>query len=151
MRKTSTQGKKGNRKKLSHFSFKWKSGNSDFLLILMFFSPKLQLRVLCPRPWYSIKKAGEWYTTRANTRVWSHMHTSSLGSWGALARITPQTHLPAQHLVIKSNYSRSPFQEAILWKYLNFLFPLSWSHTPNWPGSAWGQGHFPGAPWSLRS
>lgn len=35
--------------------------------------------LLYPFPWQSMKKAGEWYT-RANTHVWPHRHTPSVGS-----------------------------------------------------------------------
>lgn len=72
------------------------------------------------------------------------MHTPSLGSWVALVRITRQTDLPVQHLVMENNYSASRFQKANLWKYLNFLFPLPRLYPSNWPKLALRQGHFTG-------
>lgn len=74
-------------------------------------------------------------------------HTPSLfGLLDGIARITHQTSLPAQHQVVGNNCSGPGFQEAVLWKYLNFLFPLitSWSHPPKRPKLALRQERSPG-------
>lgn len=67
MGKTSIQGTKGNKKKaLTHFSFKWKSGNPDFLLILMVSPAKLQMR-LPPVPIPMVLQEEGWRMVHTHT------------------------------------------------------------------------------------